>query len=191
LPAPGGPTITMHSEGDARKFEPATLTVPKGSVVTWKHSSGSGHTATTDPAKVKDPGRVAIPPGATAWDSGTLSDGRTWSPPSPCPAPTSTFACRTRTGTWSARSSFRTDRASPTARLGYGEIALFWLADGATSHADASAILTMLEARIKRSAAYRSWRRCLRRARCTHPLAGEAVELAWRLLLPYTRAGLA
>ena len=77
--APGGPTITMHSEGDARKFEPATLTVPKGSVVTWKHSSGSGHTATTDPAKVKDPGRVAIPPGATAWDSGTLSDGRTWS----------------------------------------------------------------------------------------------------------------
>jgi plastocyanin len=69
----------MLSEGDARKFEPAALTVPKGTTVTFKHGSGSGHTATSDASKVKDASRVSLPTGAQAWDSGTLSDGRTWS----------------------------------------------------------------------------------------------------------------
>jgi plastocyanin len=69
----------MLSEGDARKFEPATLTVAKGTTVTRKHLSGSGHTAPSDRANVKDESRVALPVGAPAWDSGTLSDGRTFS----------------------------------------------------------------------------------------------------------------
>jgi plastocyanin len=74
-----GVTVTMLSDGDARKFEPASLSVAKGTTVTWKHVSGSGHTATSDPGKVKDASRVALPSGAQGWDSGTLSDGRTWS----------------------------------------------------------------------------------------------------------------
>jgi plastocyanin len=69
----------MLSEGDARKFEPASLSVTRGTTVTLKHVSGSGHTATSDPGKVKDASRVALPSGAQGWDSGTLSDGRTWS----------------------------------------------------------------------------------------------------------------
>jgi plastocyanin len=71
-------TITMVSEGDARRFEPAALTVTRGTTVTWQHVSGSGHTGTTDRSKVKDGARVALPAGAAAWDSGTLSDGRTF-----------------------------------------------------------------------------------------------------------------
>jgi plastocyanin len=71
-------TILMISDGDTRKFEPATLTVSRGTTVTWKHVSGSGHTATLDPGKVKDSSKVAMPAGTQAWDSGNLSDGRSW-----------------------------------------------------------------------------------------------------------------
>jgi plastocyanin len=77
--ADGSPTVLMISDGDARKFEPATLTVQRGTTVTWRHVSGSGHTATLDPSKVKDASRVAMPAGVQPWDSGNLSDGRTWS----------------------------------------------------------------------------------------------------------------
>jgi len=76
--AGGPPTILMISDGDARKFEPAMLIVARGTTVTWRHVSGSGHTATLDPAKVKDSSRIATPAGAQPWDSGTLSEGRTW-----------------------------------------------------------------------------------------------------------------
>jgi plastocyanin len=71
-------TILMISDGDTRKFEPATLTVPRGTTVTWRHASGSGHTATLDQGKVKDASKVGMPAGAQAWASGNLSDGRTW-----------------------------------------------------------------------------------------------------------------
>jgi plastocyanin len=74
----GSPTVLMISDGDARKFEPAALTVPRGTAVTWKHVSGSGHTATLDPTKVKDASKVALPSGAQPWDSGNLSDGASW-----------------------------------------------------------------------------------------------------------------
>ena len=79
-PAEGSPTITveMCSDGDARVFRPDTLTVPKGATVVWQHVSGSGHTATADPAKATDPSHAALPPGAEPWDSGTLSNGQTF-----------------------------------------------------------------------------------------------------------------
>lgn len=73
------PTVGMLSEGDARKFEPAELTIPKGTTVTWQHVSGSTHTATADPSRVKDSANVALPEGAESWDSGDLTSGQSWS----------------------------------------------------------------------------------------------------------------
>jgi plastocyanin len=73
------PIVGMLSEGDARKFEPAELTIPKGTTVTWQHVSGSTHTATADPSRVSDPANVALPEGIEPWDSGNLTGGQTWS----------------------------------------------------------------------------------------------------------------
>lgn len=78
-PKAGEVVIRMLSEGEPRVFEPAAVTVPRGTTVTWQHVSGSGHTTTSDLAKVQDRSRVAVPAGAEAWDSGMLSDGRTFS----------------------------------------------------------------------------------------------------------------
>ncbi len=72
-------TVGMLSEGDARKFEPAELTIATGTTVTWQHISGSTHTATADPSKVKDPANVALPEGVEPWDSGDLTGGQSWS----------------------------------------------------------------------------------------------------------------
>jgi plastocyanin len=69
----------MHSDSDVRKFEPATITIVRGSTVTWQHVSGSGHTATADPSRAQDQSRVALPAGVGPWDSGNLSNGKTWS----------------------------------------------------------------------------------------------------------------
>ena len=75
----GGVVIRMLSEGEPRVFEPAAVTVPKGATVTWQHVSGSGHSTTADPARVQDKSHVELPTGAEPWDSGTLSDGKTFS----------------------------------------------------------------------------------------------------------------
>jgi plastocyanin len=69
----------MLSEGDARKFEPAELTIPKGTTVTWQHVSGSTHTATADPSRASDQANVALPEGVEPWDSGNATSGQTWS----------------------------------------------------------------------------------------------------------------
>ena len=71
--------VGMLSEGDARRFEPAELTIPKGTTVTWQHVSGSTHTATADPSRVSDLANVALPGGVEPWDSGNLTSGQTWS----------------------------------------------------------------------------------------------------------------
>src|SRR5215217_6294369 len=73
------PIVGMLSEGDARRFEPAELTISRGTTVTWQHVSGSVHTATADPSRVRDPANVSLPEGEPPWDSGDLTAGQTWS----------------------------------------------------------------------------------------------------------------
>src|SRR3712207_5521414 len=54
---------------DRFRFEPATLTVPKSTTVTWKNTGQAVHTVTGDPAKASNTSNVALPEGAPPWDS--------------------------------------------------------------------------------------------------------------------------
>jgi plastocyanin len=64
---------------DALKFDPASLTVPRGATVTWRNTSQVAHTVTDDPAKAANPADALLPSGAQAWDSGTINPGGTYS----------------------------------------------------------------------------------------------------------------
>lgn len=64
---------------DTLKFEPGTLTVPRGATVTWRNGGQVPHTATDDPAKVQNKANAVLPGGAQPWDSGTITAGQSWS----------------------------------------------------------------------------------------------------------------
>lgn len=63
---------------DALKFEPATLTVARGSTVTWRNASQAAHTVTDDPSKAANASDAQLPPGTQPWDSGNLNPGQTF-----------------------------------------------------------------------------------------------------------------
>jgi plastocyanin len=63
---------------DALKFDPATLTVAKGTTVTWRNASQTAHTVTDDASKASNSADAALPSGAQAWDSGNLNPGQTF-----------------------------------------------------------------------------------------------------------------
>jgi plastocyanin len=60
-------------------FEPANLTVARGTVVIWRNSSPIPHTVTADPVKLRDGGQITLPAGDTPWDSGPIAPGQSWS----------------------------------------------------------------------------------------------------------------
>ena len=62
----------------ALKFEPGTLTVPKGTTVTWRNSRATVHTVTDDPAKAANKADAALPSGVKPWDSGNINPGGTF-----------------------------------------------------------------------------------------------------------------
>lgn len=61
------------------KFLPDTLTVAKGSKVTFKNSSPVVHDVVADTAKVADKSQVSVPQGAQPFDSGPIAAGQSWS----------------------------------------------------------------------------------------------------------------
>jgi plastocyanin len=63
---------------DSLKFEPASLTVPKGTTVTWRNASSVEHTVTDDPGKAANQADAGLPTGAEAWDSGMIAPGQTF-----------------------------------------------------------------------------------------------------------------
>lgn len=66
--------------GDRMVFDPASLTVTVGETVTWRNTGRAmTHTATADPALVRDAANVALPQGTTAWNSGAIGPGQSWS----------------------------------------------------------------------------------------------------------------
>ena len=77
--APGATGKYTISMTDANRFQPATLTVPKGSTVTWTNTGQSVHTITDDPAKAINKADAALPGGAQAWDSGNVAGGQSFS----------------------------------------------------------------------------------------------------------------
>jgi plastocyanin len=64
---------------DANQFQPASLTIPKGSTVTWKNTSQMEHTVTADPAKAAKKGDAALPDGVAPFDSGMIGAGQSYS----------------------------------------------------------------------------------------------------------------
>jgi plastocyanin len=72
---PAASTITMT---DDNKFSPATLTVAKGTTVTFNNSSQMIHSATDDPTKAVNKPDAQLPDGAQPWDSGLLQPGQMW-----------------------------------------------------------------------------------------------------------------
>ncbi len=76
--AAGGQSFTVNMT-DGLKFEPDSLTVPKGATVTWKNTGSLVHTATDDPAKAASAANAVLPSGAKPWDSGDVDPGKSWS----------------------------------------------------------------------------------------------------------------
>jgi plastocyanin len=64
---------------DTLKYEPATLTVPKGATVVWRNTSQVAHTVTDDASKASDKSHAALPTGAQPWDSGLINSGQEYS----------------------------------------------------------------------------------------------------------------
>lgn len=74
-----GASAAVVNTTDALKFEPASLTISKGTAVTWRNGSQTVHTVTDDPTKATDKADAALPAGAQPWDSGNLNPGQTFS----------------------------------------------------------------------------------------------------------------
>jgi plastocyanin len=65
-------TVEMSSR---LAFEPAEITVRVGDTVEWRNMTLFTHTVTGDPNLAEDPAHVALPDGATAFDSGSVPAG--------------------------------------------------------------------------------------------------------------------
>jgi plastocyanin len=74
-PSPAIAAQTTVQTTDALKFDPATLTVAKGTTVTWRNTSQIGHTVTADPSKAETASDAVLPSGVQPWDAGTLNPG--------------------------------------------------------------------------------------------------------------------
>jgi plastocyanin len=74
-----GASVAVVSMTDALRFEPASLTIAKGTTVTWRNSSQTIHTVTDEPTKASNKADAALPSGAQPWDSGNLNPGQTFS----------------------------------------------------------------------------------------------------------------
>jgi plastocyanin len=71
-----GPTVKMT---DQYKYDPSTITVPKGTTITWQNAGTMVHSATFDPAKAVNKDDCSLPAGVAPFDSGLLQPGQTWS----------------------------------------------------------------------------------------------------------------
>jgi plastocyanin len=76
-PAGTEPDYTVVIRQNMR-FEPASLVVPRGSIVAWQNRADSVHTVTADPAKAQRPEHSILPSGAQSFDSGDLFPGDRW-----------------------------------------------------------------------------------------------------------------
>ena len=71
----GGTTDVTIKMTNSNEFQPATITVARGTTVTWINSGQASHTVTGDPSKAAKPTDAVLPSGARAWDSGQLNGG--------------------------------------------------------------------------------------------------------------------
>jgi plastocyanin len=69
-------SVTLN---DSNRFQPASLTIPRGATVSWTNAGQTTHTVTGDPAKAINNTDAALPSGAQAWGSGSLAGGQSFS----------------------------------------------------------------------------------------------------------------
>ena len=74
----GGQPVTVNMT-DANQFQPASITVARGTTVTWVNTGQTPHTVTDDASKAANPADAVLPSGAQPWDSGTLAGGASYS----------------------------------------------------------------------------------------------------------------
>lgn len=60
------------------RFTEGTVRIRVGETVQWRNTSPIGHTVTADPALVRDPANVQLPPGAEPFHSGNIPAGQVW-----------------------------------------------------------------------------------------------------------------
>jgi len=70
---------TVVKMTDQNTFDPASITVAKGTTVTWQNGTSTVHSATFDPSKVTNKADVSLPDGVQPFDSGLLQAGQSWS----------------------------------------------------------------------------------------------------------------
>jgi plastocyanin len=71
-------TSAVTMTDDPYRFQPATLTIPAGTTVTWTNTATAEHTVTADPSKALNSADVSLPAGAQPWDSGAVDAGQTF-----------------------------------------------------------------------------------------------------------------
>lgn len=64
---------------DANVFQPPTLTIARGTTVTWTNTGQSPHSVTDDPSKATNPSDSVLPAGAQPFDSGIINASGTFS----------------------------------------------------------------------------------------------------------------
>lgn len=75
-PATTAPIVVKMN--DQYKFDPATVSVPKGATVEWQNTGTQPHTVTFDPAKAMDKSHIVLPSGVTPFDSGLVNAGESY-----------------------------------------------------------------------------------------------------------------
>jgi plastocyanin len=74
--APSGPVVDMT---DQNRFVPESLTIAKGTTVTWKNPGSMVHNVVTDPAVAIDKSHARVPAGAKSVTSSWVNGGGSWS----------------------------------------------------------------------------------------------------------------
>jgi len=69
-------SVTLN---DSNRFQPTSLSVPRGATVSWQNTGQTTHTVTADPSKAINRADAALPTGAEAWDSGSVAGGQSFS----------------------------------------------------------------------------------------------------------------
>jgi plastocyanin len=78
-PAGGAAQTVTVNMTDANQFQPATITIPRGSTVNWSNTSQTVHSVTDDASKAATASDAVLPSGAQPWDSGFLNPAATFS----------------------------------------------------------------------------------------------------------------
>jgi plastocyanin len=72
-------TVEVSMDRAKMLFLPEVVKIKAGDTVRWVNPTGVFHSATFDPAKVKDPRGVSLPAGAEPFDSGKIDEDESYS----------------------------------------------------------------------------------------------------------------